>query len=383
MNQHSVLCEKVVTSSGAAIGHISLNKPEALNAIDSSMVNRIDSQLAEWADDTDVVCILLDSAGEKAFCAGGDVVSMYQAMEQEPGKTPQFITSFFTREYQLDYRIHTYAKPIIVWGQGIVMGGGLGLFNGASHRVVTATSRIAMPEITIGLYPDVGGSWFLNRMPGKCGLFVGLTGASINAADALYTGLADFYTGIHSSRECLDELTKQNWPTGTMNAELRRELHQRVSDVLMAFDNTSKTTLPSGHIQALQLEIDKACSAPSLPQIVTNIAAMPSDSDKWLSKAQRGLSSGSAITATIIYQQLRNGESMTLAECFQMELDMSCRCAEFGEFAEGVRALLIDKDMRPKWRYASTERVPQSVTDWFFTSPWDAENHPLALLGVE
>lgn len=382
MDDQSVLCKTVKSLSGALIGHISLNKPSALHAIDLSMVRRIDAQLMEWESDSNVVCILLDSLGDKAFCAGGDVVSMYNAMSQEPGKTPAFLEEFFSYEYQLDYRIHTYEKPIIVWGQGIVMGGGLGLFNGASHRVVTATSRIAMPEITIGLYPDVGGSWFLNKMPGKSGLFLGLTGASINATDAMYTGLADFYVGLYSSLDCLDALIRQPWPDDRKTINSRREAHQLVNDVLSTYNEVSRSSMPEGHVEALQAAIDEACSADSLPQIVNNITALPSDGDKWLSRAQKGLTNGSAITATIVYKQLQKGATMTLAECFQMELDLSCRCGEYGEFAEGVRALLIDKDMQPNWRYSSAAEVPNEVIDWFFTSPWAAESHPLALLGA-
>jgi enoyl-CoA hydratase/carnithine racemase len=128
--------------------------------------------------------VILQGEGDRAFCAGGDVVAMYHAMQANPNTVPASLQDFFTREYQLDYLIHNYKKPLLVWGNGIVMGGGLGLMSGASHRVVTESARIAMPEITIGLYPDVGGSWFLNQMPECCGVFFGLTGASINARDA-------------------------------------------------------------------------------------------------------------------------------------------------------------------------------------------------------
>lgn len=381
MSEQSVLCETVETKNGALIGHITLNKPEALHAIDLSMVRRIDAQLIEWQNDPQVVCVLLDSLGDKAFCAGGDVVSMYNAMLKEPGKTPAFLEEFFSYEYQLDFRIHTYDKPIIVWGHGIVMGGGLGLFNGASHRVVTGTSRIAMPEITIGLYPDVGATWFLNKMPGKAGLFLGLTGASINATDALYIGIADFFVGLYTNLDCLDALQRQPWPESSETINSKRESHQLVNDVLSTFNEVSRSSLPAGHLALLQDSIDKACSADSLQDVVDNIVALPSEDDKWLSRAQKGLSKGSAITANIVHEQLQRGATMSLAECFQMELDLSCRCGEFGEFAEGVRALLIDKDMQPNWRYSSPAKVPKDVTEWFFTSPWADENHPLALLG--
>lgn len=381
MEQQSVLCETIETANGGFIGHIRLNKTSALNAIDLSMVRRIDAQLMEWQNEDDLLCIVLDAVGEKAFCAGGDVVSMYNAMHQEPGKTPAFLQDFFNFEYQLDFRIHTYDKPIIVWGQGIVMGGGLGLFNGASHRVVTGNSRIAMPEITIGLYPDVGGSWFLNRMPGKLGLFLGLTGASINATDALYCELADFFVGHHSSDDCLDALKRQPWPEDRGSKNAIREMHNVVSDVLRTFDDLAVADKPTGQLAKHRDAIDNACDSASLQTVVDNILSLPSENDKWLSKAQASLRHGSPITAHIVDQQLKRAPGMSLGDCFRMELDLSCRCGEFGEFAEGVRALLIDKDMQPKWRFATIADVPHDVINWFFSSPWTPEQHPLALLG--
>ncbi|WP_100641606.1 enoyl-CoA hydratase/isomerase family protein [Alteromonas facilis] len=381
MTEQSVLCKTLDAAEGGKIGYIQLNKLKALNAIDLSMVRRIDAQLVEWQSQEDIVCVILDSVGDKAFCAGGDVVSMYNAMVQEPKKTPAFLEDFFNYEYQLDFRIHTYEKPIIVWGKGIVMGGGLGLFNGASHRVVTTTSRIAMPEITIGLYPDVGGSWFLPKMPGKVGLFLGLTGASINATDALYSGLANFYAGEYSIDDCIDALVRQPWPSEKMSKNAIREMHTLVSDVLLTFHNISQDSKPEGFIEPLQKAIDAACSAEDVNSIVDNILALDSSNNKWLSKAQNSLAHGSPITASIVLEQLKRGESMSLADCFRMELDLSCRCGEFGEFAEGVRALLIDKDMQPKWRYSAIKDVPQDTIDWFFSSPWEPSEHPLAMLG--
>jgi enoyl-CoA hydratase/carnithine racemase len=381
MSEQTVVCNKVETDSGAVIGHIQLNKPAALNAIDLSMVRRIDAQLIDWQSDDDVVCVVLDSIGDKAFCAGGDVVSMHKAMQNEPGVTPQFLQDFFNFEYQLDYRIHTYNKPIIAWGHGIVMGGGLGLFSGASHRVVSASSRIAMPEITIGLYPDVGGSWFLNRMPGKVGLFLGLTGASINATDALHTKLADYYAGLYSSADCIDALKRQPWPNSRTTENAKRECELLVNDVLATLENISKPSMPAGHLAKLQDKIDQACSKSSLVDIVTAIGELDSSDDKWLARAQKSLVHGSPITAHIVYKQMQKGQSLSLADCFRMELDLSCRCAEFGEFQEGVRALLIDKDMQPKWRFKNIEDVTTETIDWFFSSPWSSEDHPLVLLG--
>src|SRR5690606_15192614 len=189
------------------IGIATLNVPRALNALSLEMIDLLKMQLDDWQQDARIAAVWLDAEGDKAFCAGGDVVRLYQSMVDTPtGERNHYAEAFFGREYQLDYLLHTYGKPVICWGHGIVMGGGLGLMSGCSHRVVTEKSRIAMPEITIGLHPDVGGSWFLSRMPGRTGLFLGLTGANINAADALYIGLADRAIGSGLKAQVFDAL---------------------------------------------------------------------------------------------------------------------------------------------------------------------------------
>ena len=174
VDNQAVLFDNIQTACGRLFGRITLNSPDKLNALTLSMMDLIDQQLDAWANEPKVVGVLLDATGDRAFCAGGDVVGVYNAIKKTAkGEVPQFAEDFFTCEYRLDYRIHTYKKPIICWGHGVVMGGGIGLMSGASHRVVTPKTRMAMPEITIGLYPDVGGSWFLPKLPGKIGSFFG------------------------------------------------------------------------------------------------------------------------------------------------------------------------------------------------------------------
>ena len=197
---------------GMKLGVITLDAPKSLHALTLEMIRAIDGALVRWADDAAVACVVLQSSTDKAFCAGGDVRSLRTAVAEQAGVVPNpQALAFFAEEYRLDHRIHTYAKPLLVWGGGIVMGGGLGLMAGASHRVVTESTRIAMPEITIGLFPDVGGSWFLGRMPGRSGLFLGLTGAPMNAADALYTGLGDYFLRQEERAMVLDALALAQW----------------------------------------------------------------------------------------------------------------------------------------------------------------------------
>ncbi len=372
-----VVFEEWQTDSGFKIGHARLAKPAALNALDLQMINLLTPQLKKWQADPNIAMVLLDGAGEKAFCAGGDIVTMYHSMQeakntQTAANEPLALQEFFTKEYELDYLIHTFDKPFMVWGNGIVMGGGLGLMSGASHKIVTETSRLAMPEISIGLYPDVGGSYFLNKMPAGCGRFLGLTGASINATDALYVNLADYFISQDNKAELLEKLIQAKWQA--------KSLSQTLTDICAAMHSQNSNQLPQGNIAAKQDWLAKLADKQQLTDAIAFILAADSEQDKWLNKAQKSLKAGSPLSASLLFEQLNRGKALSLAECFRMELVMSCQCGEFGEFQEGVRALLIDKDYQPNWRFKTVEEVSQTALDSFFNPIWDAQNHPLAHL---
>lgn len=376
-----VIFDELTTESGFKIGYATLNKPAALNALDSDMIKLLKPQLEKWQQDPKIAMVFLDGSGERAFCAGGDIVSMHKLMQDEQSETHNpdvsnhfALQEFFTHEYQLDYLIHTFSKPILVWGNGIIMGGGLGLMSGASHRVVTETSRIAMPEISIGLYPDVGGSYFLNRMPAGCGLFLGLTGAFINASDALYSDLADYFVLHKEKVVLLARLSAANWQDEC--------LHQTLSSICDDFHALSLEQSPQGNFILHQDWLTNLDAQTDVMQAVEYIQSTNSDDNKWLSKAQKTLNAGSPVTAHLVFEQLRRGKSMTLAECFQMELLLSCRCGEFGEFQEGVRALMIDKDHQPNWRFKSVDQVPKATIDYFFENIWSQDTHPLMHLDI-
>lgn len=369
-----VIVEELETSSDDyTIGRLTLNKPKALNALDLEMAGIMLDALQQWQSRNDIVAVVIDAAGEKAFCAGGDIVSMYKSMVEANGQIPQFLETFFKTEYTLDYTIHNYSKPIVVWGSGIVMGGGMGLLCGASHRVVTETSRLAMPEITIGLYPDVGGSYFLPRLLGKSGLFLGLTGGQMNGTDARYVGLADALVASSEKSNLLNSLLEYPW-----NETDSESLAGSVTTII---DSLKKPDLsPSSNVEPNMPLINSLCAADSVSGVVNAILRADMKEDKWLSRAQSTLAKGSPITMHLVYEQCQKGAEMTLADCFRMEANMSCRCGESGEFQEGVRALLIDKDMSPKWKYKTVEDVPEDVIEHFFSSPWSAQSHPLAAL---
>ena len=377
MSEHSqtlpVTVSEIPLTNGKVAGHLTLNKPKALNALDLEMAEIMLGALKSWATRDEVAFVVMDATGDKAFCAGGDIVSMYNAMKDNPDSVPHFVKTFFTIEYTLDYTIRTYNKPVIAWGHGIVMGGGMGLMTGASHRVVTQSSRLAMPEISIGLYPDVGGTYFLPRLPGKTGMFLGLTGASINASDALYIGLADHYCNAQDKDAIFKALAECDVSTAEVTS-------QSVSDVLQRFE-VAQDERVAGQVEPYRQTIDSVCEADSLAAVVEGISNLDADDDKWLSKAKKSLAAGSPITAHLVYEQIRRGQSLSLAECFKTELGVSCHCGEYGEFQEGIRALLIDKDNAPQWKFDDVASVPEEVVEYFFSDPWQDESHPLAQLG--
>lgn len=364
------------TENGKSIAIATLNSERSLNALSLPMVELLEPKLKEWRDDPQVAAVWLQGAGDKAFCAGGDIVAMYKAMQNRPGEVVSEVEDFFTREYQLDYLIQTFPKPFIVWGSGIVMGGGMGLMNGASHRIVTETSRLAMPEVSIGLYPDVGGTYFLNRMPEKLGLFMGLTGASMNANDALYLKLADHFALSTEKEAVLESLRTIDWgDTATLNK-------QKLTDALESIERTHQAELPRAQVRPHAEAIKQAVKADDIAQVVANILQLSSENDKWLSRAQQTLAKGCPMTAHLVWNQLQQGKELSLAECFQLELTLSVNCAVKGDFAEGIRALLIDKDNQPQWSYPSVEEVPTEAVDDMFIAPW-GENHPLKNLAEE
>jgi len=352
----SVLFELHPTAQGHQIAVATLNAEKSLNALTLPMIRRLAPQLQAWADDPAVVCVLLQGAGEKAFCAGGDVVTLHQAIRAGDFASTD---AFFREEYALDYAIHTYPKPVLLWGHGIVMGGGLGLLVGASHRVVTERSRIAMPEITIGLYPDVGGSWFLSRLPGRLGIYLGLTGASFNAADALFTGLADYVLPNSARSGLLAALAGLAWQ-GDGEADKR---------VLSAhLREQSRTTAPELAPSAIRAHYDAIQSLTDYDTIAEMVAAITAyrGADDWLRAGAQKLAAGSPTSMRLVVEAQRRAKHLSLKEVFAMELTLSGQCCRHPDFAEGVRALLVDKDGAPNWSPATLAEVNDAYLAEFF-----------------
>jgi len=366
----AVLFEEIPTADGHVVARATLNAEKSINSLTLEMIGLLDRQLQAWADDPQVVCVFLDGAGEKGFCAGGDVRRLYEsAKDCGATKRNEYAEFFFGQEYRLDHRIHTFAKPIIVWGHGVVMGGGVGLLAGASHRVVTESTRFAMPEITIGLFPDVGGSYFLNRMPGRTGLFLGLTGAHCNAADVLFLGLADRFLGNAQRQAVVDALVAASW---TESLPLN---HATVGNLLRRIERSAGVEKPLSNVRLHFDLIALLTDAENCDAVVAQILACET-ADPWLQRAQKNLRGGCPVTALLVWEQIRRARHLSLADVFRMELVIAVQCLRHPDFAEGVRALLIDKDGAPAWRYAEVASVPQKYMDGFFVAPFAP--HPLA-----
>lgn len=369
MKQRSVRLVRHPLAAGGYLAQVSLNAPRRINALTIAMVESLLRHLRQLAADPEAVAVWLDGRGERGFCAGGNVLAMRESALAAKGGRATEAERFFEAEYRIDYLIHRFPKPVLVWANGVVMGGGMGLLMGASHRIATPSSHFAMPEIAIGLYPDVGASWFLHRMPGCSGLFCALTGAGLNAADALYSGLADYLLPDTERRNLLSQLLALDWH---FEADADAEL---LTAVLTDLEAEYDVCLPDSHLKSRAELIDQLCESLHPAALDEALAGLHGD-DGWLNSAGENFSRGSASTGRIVLEQYRRGANLSLAEAFQMEMVISANRVLDPEFIEGVRAQLVDKDRRPQWQYASLGSVPDDYVNALFEAPWD--RNPLA-----
>lgn len=341
-----ILSEQLPTDDGRSIGIITLNNPKALNAQSLDMVKAMMRIFSDWRDDESVVAIVLRGAGERALCAGGDIKTLSQATGLSD------VQEFFEHEYALMQTLYEYPRPILAWGHGVVMGGGLGLLSACSHKAVTSETMMAMPEVSIGLFPDAGGSWFLNRMMGKVGLFLGLTGARFSGVDAIYLGLADVYVAPDSYGDVIKALTSADW---------QGDHHGLLNQILAKFYQT-----PDHDSQILKdfHAISALMNAGSLADVDRALRGYQGDSE-FIKSAIENYTKGSDTTKALTWRIYHEVKPYSIAEIFNMERKVAVNCAMRGDFKEGVRALLIDKDKNPKWRYTLAD-MPVGYIDGFF-----------------
>lgn len=360
-----ILVRQYPCLDGSFLGRISLNNVRAINALTQDMISAMQLALDEFALRDDIIAVMIDGEGEKGFCAGGDIRAMYESAQRHQGSAAIEAEQFFADEYRVNYCLHRFPKPIIAFGHGILMGGGMGIYEPCDYRVVTPSTRISMPEIAIALYPDVAASYFMPRWPQKSGYFLALTGASINARDALDLGLAQWALPETAKDALIDSLC------ATLTCDEVEDAIQAVLSRLSLKDDQLPTAQIAPHLN----EIEALISQGSLLDIVDAILALQQSSSSWLQKAAQLMAAGSPLSIAWTYEQLQRCASLTIEDCLRAEMVLSANTVRHPEFSEGVRALIIDKDKQPRWMYDSVAAVPEDYVASFFVPPWP--NNPL------
>ncbi|MDB5928934.1 MAG: Enoyl-CoA hydratase/isomerase [Polaromonas sp.] len=368
--QHINPAGDVLAERRGSAGLITLNRPKALNALSLEMVRELLRILRAWRDDPEVLVVAIRGTNKTGrpgtpeslfggFCAGGDIRFFHQAALAGDSA----LEDFFTEEYTLNHLIHTYPKPYIAFMDGVVMGGGMGLSQGARLRIVTERTKMAMPETNIGLFPDVGGGYFLSRCPGHVGEYLALTGEVIGADNALGYGLADIKLEAASLPALWAEL-------GEHNFESAAQADQWIATKLIA--DGAGNICATGRIDAYF----------SLLRVKHIVDALEKSEDPWALKTAANLRKRSPLMLHVVLEQIRRARSMSLADDLRMERDMVHQCFHLrpgaeSETVEGIRALAVDKDYKPQWKPVRIEDVKPGMADAFFVSPWTAQTHPL------
>lgn len=354
--------EDVLFRVEGTTGIISLNKPKTIHALTRDMVAAMTARLLAWADDDAVTLVLLDHAAapdgdpklSRGFCSGGDINLLRQSAMTDGGTSGR---AFFFEEYRLNHLMFTYAKPIVAFMDGITMGGGVGISQPARYRVATQNTRFAMPETGIGLFPDVGGGWYLSRLPGRVGAYLALTGGRIDGADCLAVGLASHYLDAGALADAKAQIVAAP---------------DRVGEILAALSVTS----PPSTLAAHRGEIDRLFAPATLEGVLD---ALETDGGEWAAKELAALRTKSPQTCKVALRQLATSLSCaTFADNMAMEYRVASRVLTRHDFTEGVRAVIVDKDNAPQWNPARPEDVTDALLDEIFAPlPADEEWRPL------
>lgn len=349
------------------VGCITLSRPKALNALSLDMIRAITQALVSWREDDHVLAVAVRGESKEgpfgAFCAGGDIRFFHQsALTGNPE-----LEDFFTEEYSLNHLVHTYPKPYIAFMDGVVMGGGMGISQGASLRIVTERSKLAMPETMIGLFPDVGGGYFLSRCAGRLGEYLALTGQALGGREAMAAGLADGHIDSGRLPGLWASLAQTPFENG---ASVERWCASHLS---------TAAAVPSWPVK----EVDRVFGLDTMADIITALSETDSE---WARSTLAALRKRSPLMLSVAFEQVRRARGMGLADDLRMERGLVRRCFHLrpgagSETAEGIRALAIDKDHNPRWHPATIEEVTPEQVAAFFVEPWPAHAHPLKGLG--
>lgn len=339
------MTDDVLIRTNGPIGHISLNRPKAIHALTLPMCHAMSAALTEWAADDRIKAVILDHAEGRGFCAGGDIAFLRDSALNDGGVSGR---KFFHDEYQLNHQMFTYAKPIVAFMDGITMGGGVGISQPAKFRVATENTRFAMPETGIGLFPDVGGGWYLSRLGQRLGQFLALTGARLDGAECLWTGLATHYV----PHEMLEDI--------------KARIHDRPERIAGILAEPVGTP-PKARIEANADKIAKHFASDRYEDILASLEAAADAGDDWATKERDTLGTKSPQTCKVALRQLATSAKLAdFADNMRMEYRIASRVLTRPDFAEGVRAVIVDKTNDPKWNPASAEEVTDDLLDAIF-----------------
>jgi enoyl-CoA hydratase len=344
--------DEILRERRGGIALVTLNRPRALNTLTLGMYRMLDPDLVAWGEDPAIEAVVIRGAGGRAFCAGGDVRAIYDAGRGRGEDATSGLTAdFFREEYGLIQRVCRFPKPYIALLDGITMGGGAGVSVHGSHRVASEKFLIAMPETAIGLFPDIGATTFLNRCPGRIGRYLGLTGARIKAADALYCGLVTHCVPSGRFDDLTEALAGLAWRRGGARAQ--------VDELLARFAEPAEPA----PLEALRPAIDRCFAAETVEGIV---AALEDEGGDWAQAALASLAKASPTSLKLTLRQLQIGARYDVEEALQLEYRMTQHVMQRHDFFEGVRALLVDKDQAPRWQPASLAEVGEADVDFYF-----------------
>lgn len=339
---------------GGGVGTVLLNRPQALNAFTLGMYRRLEPRLREWAADPGIRTVLVEGAGDRAFCAGGDVRAVYEAGKGISGPR-DFTSVFFAEEYRIILGIHRYPKPYVALIDGITMGGGAGVSVNGAYRVATEKTMFAMPETGIGLFPDVGATRFLNLCPGRIGRYLGLTGARLGAADALYCGFATHFVPRERLPELKAAFFSTTWEAGRERIQVEELLGRFAAD-------------PGPAPLAAQREIIDRCFAGDRMEAIPAALDAETEDAAWAAETRTALLAKSPTSLRITLRQLILGRDMDLAAALKLEYRMTQHVMAAHDFYEGIRAVLVDKDQQPRWRPPTLAEVDEAMTASYFAS---------------
>jgi enoyl-CoA hydratase/carnithine racemase len=361
------------------IGYLALNRPKALNALSGGMVRAMKDALQAWRDDPAVLAVVVYSPHPRAFCAGGDIRFLYDIHQRDEHAS---IEAFFVDEYRMNHLIFTYPKPYIALMNGVVMGGGMGISQAAGHtggmRIVSASARLAMPETKIGLFPDVGISWFLARTPGWLGTYLGVSGNLIHAPDAVYAGLADVLVPDEALPALLESLQATRFQSA---AEITAYLHAQTHALSAAGEsNADANAKTTGFLQQHREAIDRHFSQPDMPKLIASLDLAAQTGDTWAGKTAAELRTRSPLSMAVSLELIRRARSMSMAEVLRTDLDLVATSFSEGDVIEGIRCVIVDKDHAPHWKPPTIEALDPQILESMFVSRWDAAQNPLAAL---